>query len=153
MNIHTIYQQDYDLNNGDVSCGNDFINSYTLSQHNGSSYFIDMDEDVESGYVSGEHGSMNIHTVSQQNSLSSLLNYNNSDDIEINGDLKNGDVSCGIGLIKIHALSQCNVSSYFNEMDGDVENGDMSGEHCFMASHTPSEASNLSSRHYIKKKD
>ena len=50
----------------------------------------------------------------------------------MHSDLKNGDVSRVIGLINNHTLSQFNEPSYFNEMDWDVENGDVSGGHCFM---------------------
>ena len=34
---------------------------------------------------------MNSHTLSKQNGLILLINSNNSDDIEMNEDLKNGD--------------------------------------------------------------
>ena len=64
-----------------------------------------------------------------------------------------GDVSCGIGLIKIHTQSQCNESSYFNDMELDVENGYVSGGHFFMKSHTLSEANNHNCVHYTKKRD
>ena len=37
MNIHTLYQHDWDLNNGDVSIGNGFINIHTIYQCNNSS--------------------------------------------------------------------------------------------------------------------
>ena len=62
---------------------------------------------------------MNIHTLSQH-------------DLYLN----NGDVSCVNGFIKIETISQCNESSCFNYMDGDVENGDMNGEHGSMKIHT-----------------
>ena len=39
MNSDTIYQQDWGLNNGHVSCVNGFINSYTVSQCDYSSTF------------------------------------------------------------------------------------------------------------------
>ena len=50
--------------------------------------------------------------------------------------LNNGDVGCGNGCINSHALSQCNDSSYFKYMDGDVEDGDVSSGHGSMNSHT-----------------
>ena len=68
--------------------------------------------------------------------MSSLINYNNSDDIEMNGDLKNGDVSCVISLINSHAISQCNESSYFREMKGNGENCYVSGRHGSMKINT-----------------
>ena len=111
MNSHTIYQHDLDLNNGDVSCVNVFINSHTLSPYNESSSFYVMDRDVETGDVSGGHGYINSQTIYQNNGLSSLINSNNSYDIEMNGYLKNGDVSCGNGFINIHTLSRYQLSA------------------------------------------
>ena len=61
----------------------------------------------------------------------------------MNGNLKNDD----------HTLSQCKESSYFNEIDGDVENGDVSGGNCFMNGHTISDANNLSSIYSTKKRE
>ena len=111
-----------------------------------------MGEDVENGYVSGGNGYANSHPIFQHNGLMSLINSNNSDDIEINGDLNNVDASCGISLINSHSLSHYNEPGYFNEMDGDVENGDVSGGHCFMKIHTLSESKNLSSIYSTKKR-
>ena len=51
---------------------------------------------------------MKNHTLYQQNGLSSFINSNNIDDIEMNGDLKNGDMSGVIGLTNSHTISQCN---------------------------------------------
>ena len=110
-----------------------------------------MGEDVENGYVSGGNVYANSHPIFQHNGLMSLINSNNSDDIEINGDLNNVDASCGISLINSHSLSHYNEPGYFNEMDGDVENGDVSGGHCFMKIHTLSESKNLSSIYSTKK--
>ena len=93
--------------------------------------------------VHGGNGSTKIHTLSQHNGLSSLINYNSYEDIEMNEDLSNGDVSCGNYFIKIHNIYQFNESSYFNDMDGDIENGNVSGGNCFMNSHTISEANNF----------
>ena len=67
MNNHTLYQQDFDSNNVDVSSGNGFINSHTLSQCDDSSIFKDMDDDVDKGDVSSVYGSMNSHSDFQQN--------------------------------------------------------------------------------------
>ena len=64
--------------------------------------------DSKIGDVSGGNDYMNIHTLSQQNGLSSLINTNNSDNSEMNGDFNNGDVSCRHGFINSHNLSQCN---------------------------------------------
>ena len=60
------------------------------------------------------------HTLYQQNDLKPLINSNNSDDIEMNVDLKNGCVSRGIGLLNSHTLYQFNESSYFSELEWDV---------------------------------
>ena len=57
----------------------------------------------------------------------------------MNSDFNKGDISCVNGLINSHMFSQCNESSYFNKMDRDVENIDMSGGYCFIISHTVSE--------------
>ena len=50
--------------------------------------------------------------------------------------LKNGDVSCVNGFIKSQPISQCNESSFFNEIDEDVENCDVSGLHGSIKNHT-----------------
>ena len=73
--------------------------------------------DVEDGDVSGGHGYIRICTLNQHNGLKPLISLNNSDNIEMNEDLKNGDVIPRIGLINSHTLSQFNKSSYFNDMD------------------------------------
>ena len=70
-----------------------------------------MDVDVENSDVIYEHGSTNINTLYQHNGLKSLINSNYSDDIEINSDLKNDVVSCGIGLTNSQNLSEYNESS------------------------------------------
>ena len=57
----------------------------------------------------------------------------------MNGDLKNGGMSCGNGFINSHSISKWNESIPLNYMDGDIENGDVSGGHCFMNTHTLSE--------------
>ena len=108
MNRHIFFQQDWYLNNGDVSGGNGFVNRHTLSQCKKISSFKDMDGDVENVDTSGGYGSMNTHYLYQRNALISLIVYNNSNDIDMNYDLRNGDVSCGIVLLNIHTLSQCN---------------------------------------------
>ena len=100
MNIHTLYQQDQDFNNVYVSSRNDFINSHIISQCNDSSTFKDMDGDVEICDVRGGNDYMNSHNIYQHNSLKPLINLSHRDGIEMNTDLKNGDVSCGVGLIK-----------------------------------------------------
>ena len=65
MNSHTVSQHDWDFNNGDVSSGNGFINSHTLSQFDDSTTFQDMDEYVEEYNVSGGNGSINSHNIYQ----------------------------------------------------------------------------------------
>ena len=62
-------------------------------------------------------------------------------------------MSSGIGLINSHTLSECNKSSYLNDMDGDVENVDASGGHCFMNNHTLYEANNNNSIYSTNKRD
>ena len=106
VKIHLFYQQDLDLKNGDVSSGNVFINNHTLYQCNYSSSFMDMDGNFKNGDVSGGHGSLNSHSLYQQYGLKPFINLNNSDDIQMNDDLNISYVSRGIGLIKIHTLSQ-----------------------------------------------
>ena len=74
--------------------------------------------------------------------MSSLINSKNSDDSDTNGYFNNGDVSFGNSFMNSHSISQCNKSSSFNDMDGDVEDGDVSGGF-FKLSVTP----------YIKKRN
>ena len=81
-----------------------------------------------------------------------MINYNISGGIEMNGDLNNGDVSCGNGFINSHILSQCNESISFNDVCGDVENGDMSGRKLFINIHALYEANRLSSSDSTKKR-
>ena len=57
-----------------------------------------MDRDVENGDVISGNGYMNSHTVYQHNGLKSLMNYNHMYDIEMNDDLRNGDMSSVIGF-------------------------------------------------------
>ena len=75
--------------------------------------------DLQTGDVSGGNGSMKSHIISQQDWV-----------------FNNGDVICGNGFIKIHTLSQCNDSSSFKDMDGDVENYNVSGGHGSMKKQT-----------------
>ena len=63
---------------------------------------------------------MNLHTLYQPNGLKPFIHSNNIDDIEMNADLNNGDVSHGIGFINGHTFSQFNESSYFIKIDWDV---------------------------------
>ena len=55
--------------------------------------------------MSGRNCSMKSYTIYQHNGLKLLINSNNSDDIEMNGDFNNVDVSCGIVFINNHTLS------------------------------------------------
>ena len=75
--------------------------------------------DFQIGDVSGGNGSMNSHILSQQG-----------------WDLNHCDVSCGNGFINIHTLYQFNESSLFNDMDGDFENGGVSGRHGAIKRHS-----------------
>ena len=111
MNIHTLYQHDWDFNNGDVSSGIGFIHGHTLSQCNHPITFKDMYGVVVNCDISGGHGSVKSHNIYQQNGLKPFIDLNNRDNIEMNYELNNGDVSRGIGLINIHTLYQFNESS------------------------------------------
>ena len=111
MNSQILSQRYWDFNNGDVSCGNIFINSHTLSQCNYSSSFEYMENYVENGDVSGGHGSMKSHILYQHNILKPFMNSNNSDDMEMNADLNNSGVSFVIGSINSQYLYQFNESS------------------------------------------
>ena len=53
---------------------------------------------------------MNSHTEFQQNFLKLLMNYNGRYDADMNDNLRNGDVSSGIGLINSQAIPQFNES-------------------------------------------
>ena len=77
----------------------------TIFQCNDPSTFKDIYEYVENGDESGGHGSINIHGLYQKNGLKPFINLNNSDDIEINDNLKNGDMSRGIVLLNSQYLS------------------------------------------------
>ena len=87
-----------DVENGDgaVSSGYGFLNIHTLFQCKDSSTFKDMDEYVEEGGVSSIYGYMNIQSDLQQNGLESLMNYNDSNDTDMNATLQNVDISIGI---------------------------------------------------------
>ena len=69
--------------------------------------------------MSGGNSSMNNHNISQQ-----YCDYNN------------GNVSCVNVVINCHTLSRCDGSSSFNDMDGDVENGDVTIGYGYTNSHT-----------------
>ena len=74
-------EQDCDSNNFDVSSGNGFIYSHTLSKFDDSIKFKEIDGDVEKGDLSSGYGSMNRHTFYQPNGLKPLMNYNGTDDM------------------------------------------------------------------------
>ena len=81
-----------------------------------------------------------------------MNDLSNRDDIDINVDLNNGDVSRGIGLINSHTLSQFK-KSYFRDIDYDVKNDNISGGHCLINRHTLFEANNQNSIYSAKKSD
>ena len=56
MNNHTLFQQDCDSNNSDVSSVYGFINKHSLSKFDDSSNFMYMDDDVEEVDVSSRYG-------------------------------------------------------------------------------------------------
>ena len=72
MKNHSLVQQDWDSNNGDVNSGNGYIYIYTISQCNDSSSFKEMNGDVSNGDVSSGYGYMNRHTVYKNNGLKYL---------------------------------------------------------------------------------
>ena len=55
-----------------------------------------MDGDVENGDVSSGNSFMYSHAVYQHNGLKPSINNNNSNDIDMDTNLNNGDVICGI---------------------------------------------------------
>ena len=112
-----------------------------------------MDGDVEKCDVSSGYGSMNSHNDLQQNGFESSMNYNQSNDTYTNATFKNGYVSSGIGLLKIHTLPQDKQSGNFNDMNMNIENVDVNGDYCYMNIYTVSESNNHNSIDYTKKKD
>ena len=52
-----------------------------------------MDGDVEKGNVSSGYNYTNIHTVYHQIVLKSFMDYNGRDDMDMDDNLQNGDVS------------------------------------------------------------
>ena len=108
---------------------------------------------VERDEISSGYCYMNSHPVYKFNILKSLINYNYSDDMDVNSNLQNGDNNCEIGLINIHTLPQCNKSSNLNETNWGFKNSDVSGGHCYVNSHTASEANNNKSIYSTKKSD
>ena len=67
--------------------------------------------------MSLQNGYMNSHTYLQQNSFKSLMNYNDSNYMDNNYNLKYGDVSGVIGLLNSHTIPQDSKSSNLNGMD------------------------------------
>ena len=68
-----------------------------------------IDDDLEMFDMSGGNFSINNYIIYQK-------------DCNTNA----GDVSSGYGFIDSHTISQCDDSSTFKDMDGDVEKGDVS---------------------------
>ena len=81
------------------------------------------------------------------------MNYNDRDDMDMNDNLKDGDVSSGIGLINSHTIPQCNKYFNLNGMNWGFKNGDVSGGHYYMNNHTVPEAKNKKSIDSTKKSD
>ena len=108
MNNHTLFQQDCDSNNSDVSSVYGFINKHSLSKFDDSSNFMYMDDDVEEVDVSSRYGYMKSHTVYQHNDSKSLMNNNCRDDMNMNANLHYRVVISGIGLLNSHNLFQYN---------------------------------------------
>ena len=83
-----------------MSSVNGFISIHTLTKCKELSSFNEINLDVGNVYISGWHGSMNKHNLYQQNGLISLINSNNSDDIEMNADLN---------------ICECEFCNWFNK--------------------------------------
>ena len=96
INSCFLYQQDCDSNNGDVSCGYGFINSHTISQFDDPITVKGIDGGLEKGDVIILYGSTNSHTVYQPNGSK----IKGRDDMDMNANLHNGNLSSGIGLLK-----------------------------------------------------
>ena len=60
----------------------------------------------------------------------------------MNANRQNGDISSGIGLLDTHTITQDNESINFNEMNKNVENGDINGDYCYMNISAGSESKN-----------
>ena len=136
-----------------MSSGYVFFNSHTLSQHEYSSTFKNIDGDVDKGDVSSGCGSMNTHTYLQLNDLESLMKDNYRIDSYTNDTLQNGDTSSGIGLLNSHTLHQADEQSKVNEINMSVDNGDVNGDNFYMNSSTGSVIRNHNSIDYTKKRD
>ena len=100
-----------------MSSENSFINSHSLSQYNDSGTLKLMYGYSKTGDVSSGYNSRNSHTVYHLNHLKQVMNYNDSDGMDMNVYWQNGDVSNGISLRNSHTLNKCNKSSNLNEMN------------------------------------
>ena len=67
-----------------------------------------MDRDIEKVDLISVYGSINSHNIYQLNGLKQLMNYNDMDGMEMNANLKNGDLISGIVLTNIHTIPPCN---------------------------------------------
>ena len=85
--------------------------------------------------------------------MESFIEYNNSNDSDINETLHNVDVSSVTGLLNSHTLPQPNESSKFNELDISVDNGGFNGDYCYMNSSNGSVIRNHNSFYYKNKRD
>ena len=100
---HTIYQQDCDPNNGDVSSGYGPSNIHTLSQCEDSSKFKGMDGDVGKGDgdMSSGNAFLNSHTLSQS------VDSGTFQVIDVR--VEKADVSSGYGSMNSHTDLQHNI--------------------------------------------
>ena len=62
--------------------------------------------------------------------------------MDMNDNLKNGDVSGGIGLLNSNTSPQFKKPSKSNQMNWGIKNGDGSGGNCYINIHTVSKAKN-----------
>ena len=79
------------------------------------------------------------------------MKYYDRDDMDINSNWNNRDMSIGIGVLNSHNLHQYNKSSNLNEMNMGVENGDANSGHFYMNSANGSESKNQKSIDSTKK--
>ena len=84
-----------------------------------------MDGGVENCDVSFRHGCMKIQTLCQHNGLKPMINFNNSDDIDMNWDVKNCDMSgvhCFMNSNTLYKANNNNYVDYTKKSDQNTPN-------------------------------
>ena len=61
-----------------------------------------------------------------------MMNDNDRNNIDMNNNLWNGDVSIGIVLLNNRTLPQDKESNNLNDMNMSVDNGDVNGDYFYM---------------------